>query len=659
MANVDPRLMANAIRFLSMDAIERADEGHPGTPLGGADIATALFTRHLKYNPKAPEWPDRDRFVQSNGHGSMLIYSLLYLTGYEKITIEEIKRFRELGSECPGHPEYNPAAGIETTTGPLGQGIANAVGMAVTEAALNQRFGSDIVDHYTYALVGDGCLMEGIAQEVISLAGHLRLGKLIVLWDDNRITDDGVTMQALSDDVRGRFQISGWQVIDVDGHDPEALEATIRLAKTDPRPSMIACRTTIGAGVARIAGKREAHGSRIFKEDTAAARELLAWPHAPFDIPADILGAWREAGRRGETDYRAWQARFAALDPKEQAEFDRMMAGKLPDGWVDTLAAFKRRMEEERPEQATVRSSGMIVELLAEAIPELMGGAPDLEAATKHKNHMIPFTADNRAGRYIHYGVREHAMGSMMNGMVAHRGLKPYGITFLVFSDYERPALRMAAMMGLSTLFLFSHDSIGIGKNGPTHQPIEMLASLRAIPNMYVFRPADAVETAECWEMALMRKDGPSSLIFSRQAVPAVRLAESEENRSARGAYVLTEAEAGPRRVTLFATGSEVGLAVKARRLLETDGVGTAVVSMPCWEVFEEQDEDYRNAVLGKGTVCVAVEAAARIGWDRYIGPDGAFVGMSTFGASGPLEEVFIHFGITAEHVVQEARRRL
>ncbi len=657
--DVDPIRMANAIRFLSMDAIERANDGHPGTPLGGADIVTALFTQHLKFDPKNPTWPDRDRFVQSNGHGSMLIYSLLHLSGYERITIDAIRNFRELGSECPGHPEYDPHVGIETTTGPLGQGIANAVGMAVAEARLAAVFGPEVVDHYTYALVGDGCLMEGVAHEVIALAGHLKLGKLIFLWDDNRMTDDGATDQALGDDVRARFAAAGWQVIDTDGHDAEQVSAAIFLAKRDPRPSVIACRTTIGAGIPRIQGTRAAHGGRVYDTDTVAAREHLGWPHAPFEIPADVLGAWRTAGGRGAADRIAWEERMAQQTPETRAEFARLMAGDLPEGWRDTLSAFRRRMVDEHPEQPGITTSGQIVDVLADAIPELFGGAPDLEAATKHKNRMAPFGAERRDGRYLHYGVREHAMGSMMNGMVAHRGVKPYGVTFLVFSDYERPALRMAAMMGLPTLFLFSHDSIGIGKNGPTHQPVEMLASLRAIPNMAVMRPADAVEAAECWEVALDRRDGPTSLIFSRQAVPTVRRAHRDDNPCRRGAYVLAEAACGPRRVSLLATGSEVAIALAARESLEAEGIATAVVSMPCWELFEAEDPAYREAVLGAGCVRVAVEAAVRLGWERWIGIDGGFVGMSSFGASGPVPDLFRHFGITPEAVAAAARARL
>jgi transketolase len=588
----------------------------------------------------------------------MLIYSLLHLAGYEKLGIEELKRFRKLGSHCAGHPEYDPAAGIEVTTGLLGQGIANAAGMAVAEAFLNHRLGPEIVDHYTYALVGDGCLEEGVGQEVISLAGHLRLGKLIFLWDDNRITDDGSIDLALSDDIQGRFRVSGWHVQDVDGHDPEALDAAIRLAKKDPRPSMITCTTVIGRGIARVEGTRAAHSSRVTKEDTEAARKSLNWPHGPFAMPDDILSAWRDAGRRNLPEYQAWQARVAALSPERRRELDRLQAGRLPEDWKAKLRAWKRRAADEQRREHGFITSGDIVELLAEAIPELISGAPDLEGATKHKRSLRAFTATDRGGRYIHYGVREHVMGSMLNGMAAHRGVVPVGVTYLVFSDYERPAIRMAALMGLPVQFVFTQDSIGIGTNGPTHQPVEFLASLRAIPNMLVLRPADAVEAAECWEIAVGRS-GPCSLIFSRQPLEPTGRAEGDENLSTRGGYVLAQPQGGARRATLFATGSEVSVALKARALLQADGIPTAVISMPCWELFEQQEEAYRREVIGRGTARVAVEAAVRQGWERWIGEDGGFVGMSSFGASGPEQELFEHFGITPERVAGEVRSRL
>jgi transketolase len=658
MSAVDPWLMANAIRFLSIDAIERVGEGHPGTPLGAADTVTALFTRHLRFNPADPTWFDRDRFVESNGHGSMLLYSLLYLTGYEKITLGEIRTFRQLGSHCEGHPEFDPAAGIEITTGPLGQGIANAAGMAVAETFLSKWLGPELVDHNTYALVGDGCLQEGVGHEVISLAGHLGLGKLTFLWDDNRMTDDGAIDIATSDDMLARFRLSNWHVQEVDGHDAEAVSAALLLAKRDPRPSMIACTTVIGRGLPKVEGTRAAHSARITKEIAAAAREHLEWPHAPFEVPDPVLNAWRDAGRRSLPAYEAWQARVQALNPEKRRLLDRLREGRLPDGWERPLLAFRdRALQEPRPEYG-IKLSGDIVDLLSDAIPELLSGAPDLEGATGHKRKLAPFSGRNPDGRYVHYGIREHAMGSMLNGMAAHGGVVPVGVTYLVFSDYMRPALRLAAMMGLPVQFVFSHDSIGIGRNGPTHQPVEYLASLRAIPNMLVLRPADAVEAAECWQVALSRRTGPSSLIFARQPLQPVRSGDPGPNLSSRGAYVVVGPE-GRRRATILATGSEVGLAIKARELLEAEGVPTAVVSMPSWELFEEQDEAYRQEVLGPGTVRVAVEAAVRLGWDRYIGAEGGFVGMSGFGASGPEDELFAHFGITPERVVAEVRQRL
>lgn len=659
MTQASRRLMANAIRFLSMDAIERAGEGHPGTPLGAADITTALFADHLKFNPKDPLWFDRDRFVQSNGHGSMLLYSLLHLAGYEKISLDEIKRFRVLGSHTAGHPEFDREAGIEVTTGLLGQGIANATGMALAEALLNHWFGPGIVDHRTYALVGDGCLQEGIGHEVISLAGHLRLGKLTFLWDDNLITDDGDIQLAMSDDMAARFRASNWHVQEVDGHDIEAISAALAQAKLDPRPSMIACRTRIGRGIPRVEGSRAAHGGRVFKADTDAAREYLGWSHAPFEIPDEIRASWRAAGDRNLPDYAAWQERIAAMDPQLRREFERLREGRLPEGWEERLEAFKASAVESGHTDHGYKISGDIVELLSEAVPELLSGAPDLEGATLHKRSLASFSAGDRGGRYVHYGVREHAMAAMLNGIASHGGIVPTGITYLVFSDYNRAGMRMAALMGLPVKFVFSHDSIGIGTNGPTHQPIEFLASFRAMPNMLVLRPADAVEAAECWQIAMEHRTGPSSLMFARQPLAPVRTAHSRENLASRGAYVLAEAEGGARRATILATGSEVTIALEARAVLQAEGIATAVVSMPCWELFEQQDESYRRQVIDRGTVRVAVEAAARLGWDRYIGEDGGFVGMSSFGASGSTPDLYAHFGITPEAVAEQVRARL
>jgi transketolase len=653
-----PQRMADAIRFLAIDAIVRAGEGHQGVPLGMAEIATALYTRHLKFDAADPTWPDRDRVVLSNGHGSMLLYALLHLSGYERMGIDQVSRFRDFGSRCEGHPEFDPASGIEVTTGPLGQGIANAFGMAVAEAWLNARFGSGVVDHFTYAFVGDGCLQEGIGQEMISLAGHLRLSKLVLLWDDNRITDDGATSLAISEDVAARFRIAGWHVVEVDGHDLEAVSAAIGQARADPRPSLLACRTVIAKGVARLQGQRGGHSARLFAEDAARAREELGWPHLPFELPADVSAAWREAGLRHRAERDAWQARVQALPDAQRAEFERLVAGELPDGWRDVLRDYKREAIGREPAASGIFISAEINDLLVDRMPERMVGCADLEAPTNHKRRLAAFTADDRRGAYVHCGVREHVMGAMANGMAAHGGVVPLAVTYLAFSDYERPALRMAALMGLPVKFVFSHDSIGIGKNGPTHQPVEILASLRAMPNMLVLRPADAAEAAECWEIAFEHRSGPSTLVFARQALPHVRRVHSDANLSRRGAYVLADAEGGAREVTLLATGSEVLIALAAREVLQAAGLPTAVVSMPSWELFEAQDHAYRDRVLGAADgVRVACEAAVRFGWDRWLGARGGFVGMRGFGASGPAETLYAHFGITADAIVADVQR--
>jgi transketolase len=655
----EPGRMANAIRFLAIDAIVRAGEGHQGVPLGMAEIATALYTRHLKFDAADPSWPDRDRVVLSNGHGSMLLYALLHLSGYEHFGIEQISSFRDFGSRCEGHPERDIGAGIEVTTGPLGQGIANAMGMAVAEAYLNARFGEGLVNHRTYAFVGDGCLQEGVGQEMISLAGHLRLGKLTLLWDDNRITDDGATVLSISEDVAERFRVAGWHVLELDGHDLEAVSTALDAARADPRPSLLACRTVIARGIARLQGQRGGHSGRLFAEDAAAARAALGWPHPPFEVPAEVLATWREAGRRQRSERDAWRGRVAALPEAQRAEFERILAGELPTGWRETLAKYKQEAPQREPLASGITISAEINDALAELMPERMVGCADLEAPTGHKRRLAAFSADDRCGPYVHCGVREHLMGAMANGMAAHGGIDPLAVTYLAFADYERPAMRMAALMGLPVRFVFSHDSIGIGRNGPTHQPVEILASLRAMPNMLVLRPADAVEAAECWEVVLEQRSAPASLVFARQALPHVRRMPTSANLSRRGAYVLAEGADGRREVTLLATGSEVALALAARDVLQAAGTPTAVVSMPCWELFEQQDSAYRTSVLGPGTVRVGCEAALRFGWDRWLGERGAFVGMSGFGASGPAETLYRHFGITPEAIVAAARRLL
>lgn len=647
--------LANAIRALSMDAVEAANSGHPGMPMGMADAATVLFTRYLKFDPGAPEWPDRDRFVLSAGHGSMLLYSLLHLTGYEDMTLEELKRFRQLGSRTAGHPEYGHAAGIETTTGPLGQGLATAVGMALAERMQNARYGDGLVDHYTYVIAGDGCLMEGISHEAIDLAGHLRLRRLVVLFDDNGISIDGATSLSTSTDQLARFSAAGWRVARVDGHDPEAVAKEIAAAKASDRPSLIACKTTIGFGAPTMQGTEAVHGSALGAEEVARARQTLGWPYPAFEIPAGILSAWRGFGARGGKERAAWEKRLAGAEAKVQDAFTAGVSGALPAEFGATVEALKKGFSAEKPKLATRQSSQKVLEALVAAVPNLLGGSADLTGSvgTKTKNY-VPVTARNYGGTYIHYGVREHGMGAAMNGIALHRGFIPYGGTFLVFADYSRPAIRLAALMGQRVVHVLTHDSIGLGEDGPTHQPVEHLASLRAIPNLHVYRPADAVEAAEAWAAALTRESGPSAMVLTRQGLPTLRTLHTAENLVAKGAYVLVEPQGG-RQVTLLATGSEVSLAVEAQKTLAAEGIRAAVVSMPCWERFRDQPAAYRRQVLGTAPR-VAVEAAVRMGWHEWIGPDGAFVGMTGFGASGPGPALYAHFGITPAAVAQAAR---
>jgi transketolase len=652
--------MANAIRFLSVDAVQAANSGHPGMPMGMADVATVLFAHFLKFDPKAPKWPDRDRFVLSAGHGSMLLYALLYLTGYEDMTIDEVRNFRQLGARTAGHPEYGHATGIETTTGPLGQGLTNAVGMALAERLQNQRFGSAVVDHFTYAIAGDGCLMEGISQEAISFAGSLRLGKLIVLWDDNGICIDGPTEMTTADDQPARFAASGWHVQSVDGHDHEAVAAAIAAAQAADRPSFIACRTTIGYGAPTKAGTAATHGAPLGDDEISAMRAALGWAHEPFVVPDDILASWRNAGARGGVDRAGWDSRMADLDAATRAEFERSTDGQLPHGWETALDDHKQRLADEAPTWATRKASGEALAALTQVIPDLIGGSADLTGSVNTKTAETgPVSADDFSGRYIHYGVREHAMAAIMNGIALHGGFVPYAGTFLVFTDYMKGAMRLSALMEQRVVYVLTHDSIGLGEDGPTHQAVETLASLRALPNFNVYRPADAVETAECWALALTSANTPSGMVLTRQGLPALRTEHYEENKCARGGYILADADGGDRQVTLLATGSEVSIAIEARQRLQEKGVPTAVVSMPCWELFDNQDDAYRQEVLGTGGVRVAVEAAVRQGWDRYLGANGAFVGMTGFGASAPAGQLFEHFGITAGAVVAAAEARL
>lgn len=647
--------LANAIRALSMDAVQRANSGHPGAPMGMADMATVLFTRHLKFDAANPDWADRDRFVLSNGHASMLLYSLLYLSGSPDMTIDELKNFRQLGSRTPGHPEYGYAAGVETTTGPLGQGIANAVGMALAERMMNARYGDDLVDHHTYVFAGDGCLMEGISHEAISLAGHLKLARLIVLFDDNDISIDGSTDLSVSDDQLARFKASGWDVARIDGHDPEALDKAITAAKSTDTPSLIACRTVIGYGAPSKQGTAATHGAPLGDEEIAGTREALGWPHAPFEIPADVLNAWRAAGARGAAERTAWESRLSAADAGIREAFQAAVAGDLPANFGDVVNVHKKKLSAELPKLATRVSSQQALDAIAPVVETLIGGSADLTGSNNTKAAcMTPVSASDYGGRYVYYGVREHGMAAAMNGMALHGGFIPYSGTFLTFTDYCRPSIRLSALMGLRVIYVMTHDSIGLGEDGPTHQPVEHVASLRAMPNVNVFRPADAVETAECWALAVQNEHTPSVLALTRQGLPTVRTEHTDENLSARGAYVLREAD-GNRAATILATGSEVELALQARETLQANGIPTAVVSMPCWELFDAQDAAYRAATLGDG-VRVAVEAGVTFGWTRYGVAEDNVVGMPGFGASAPAPEVYKHFGITADAVVERVR---
>ena len=651
--------MANALRALAMDAVEAAKSGHPGMPMGMADVATVLFAEHLKFDPTDPHWPDRDRFVLSAGHGSMLLYGLLHLTGYPGVTLDEIKHFRQLGHMTAGHPEYGHIVGAEVTTGPLGQGITNAVGMAFAERLLNARFGDELVDHHTYVIAGDGCLMEGISHEALSIAGHYKLGKLIVLWDDNSISIDGSTELAVSDDQEMRFRAHGWHVQKVDGHDPHAVSKAIAAAKavTD-KPSMIACKTTIGLGAPSKAGTAAVHGAALGAKEIEGARIKLDWPYDAFEVPDDIRASWKEVAAKGAAPHAAWSKRRAAAKPEVRETFDRQIAGELTPGWEKAIVEIVAKFAADKPKIATRQASQLVLDALAPTLPEFLGGSADLTGSnlTRAKSQ-LPVTNKDFSGSYVHWGVREHGMAAAMNGIAVHGGLVPYGGTFLVFADYNRPAIRLAALMGIRVIHVLTHDSIGLGEDGPTHQPVETLASLRAIPNLLVFRPADPIETAECWALALQHKTRPSVLALSRQGIPTLR-ASGAENSSSRGAYVLAPAS-GPRKATLLATGTEVSLAITAREKLEAQGIPTAVVSMPSWELFAEQTHAYRTEVLGETDNRIAIEAAVGFGWERWIGPKGRFVGMSSFGASGPAEKLYQHFGITVEAVVAAAKEGL
>ncbi|MEM7328750.1 MAG: transketolase [Pseudomonadota bacterium] len=652
---VSTRDMANAIRALSMDAVEAAKSGHVGLPLGMADAATVLFTKFMKHNPADPNWADRDRFVLSAGHGSMLVYSLLHLTGYDSVSRDDIRNFRQLGRPTAGHPENFVTKGVETTTGPLGQGITTAVGMAMAERHLNARFGDELVNHKTYVIAGDGCLMEGISQEAITLAGHLKLSNLIVLFDDNAVTIDGGTDMADSTDQCMRFEASGWATRKVDGHDASDVEAALAWAQDQDKPVMLAVKTIIGYGANR-AGTGPAHGGPYGEEEVATVRENIGWPHAPFEVPAEIETAWLDAGKRAHAEHLAWQNRLD--NHADKAAFETAMAGALPANLSDIVNAHKKSVIDGGKDDATRKWSGAALEPLTEAIPEMIGGSADLTGSNNTKtSHTAPLSPDNWAGRYVHYGIREHAMAAAMNGMALHGGVIPYSGTFLVFADYSRAAIRLGALMGERVIHVMTHDSIGLGEDGPTHQPVEHVASLRAMPNMTVFRPCDGVEAAECWELALRNDTGPSTLALTRQKVKSARATHTDENLSANGGYVLSDAEGA--KAVLIATGSEVEIAMAAQTALANKGVPVRVVSMPSMDLFEQQTESYQAETLGGDLPRIAIEAGVRFGWDRWIGHDGGFVGMASFGASAPYQDLYNHFNITADAVIAEVEKRI
>ena len=656
---------ACALRVLAMDAVQAANSGHPGMPMGMADVATVLFQNHLKFDASEPTWPDRDRFVLSAGHGSMLLYGLLHLTGYPEMTIDQLRNFRQMGSKTAGHPEFGHAPGIETTTGPLGQGLATAVGMAMAEQSMAARFGRKVVDHHTYVIAGDGCLMEGISHEAIGLAGRQKLGKLIVLWDDNGITIDGkVEMSDITDQTK-RFQAAGWSVFACDGHDPVAIDEAIEAAKKSRKPSLVACKTHIGYGAPTKQDTAKAHGSPLGDTEIAAVREAYGWNHAPFDIPADLKSAWEAIGSKGSAARAEWMAEFSGLTERRQELFNRVVSNSVPKQLTGAIRRFKKEISEKAPKVATRKSSEMALEVINKVMPETIGGSADLTGSNNTLTDGLgTFDVTNRKGRYVYYGIREHGMAAAMNGMALHGGVMPYGGTFMVFTDYARGAMRLSALMNQRVAYVMTHDSIGLGEDGPTHQPVEHLASLRAMPNMNVFRPADTIETVEAWELAVTTSGTPSVLALSRQGLPTLRTEHKPQNLSARGAYILAEAD-GQRQVVLMATGSEVEIAMAARDLLQAKNIGTRVVSMPCMELFEQQVAAYRQRVLPRGPVRVAVEAGIRQGWDRWLlGERGreqkaAFVGMDGFGASGPIDDVYAHFGITAEAVAEKAESLL
>ena len=646
--------MADAIRFLAMDGVQTANSGHPGMPMGMADAAVALFADHIHIDPTCPTWPDRDRFILSAGHGSMLHYALNHLLGYKDMDAGQLKQFRQLGARTAGHPEYGHADGIETTTGPLGQGITTAVGMALAERRLASQFGRALVDHFTYVIAGDGCLMEGISHEAIDMAGHLKLGRLIVLWDDNDISIDGNTDIATSTNQLARFKAAGWQVTRVDGHDSDAVSAAIDVAKKSRKPSLVACKTVIGFGAPTLAGSHKTHGAPLGDDEIQATRTALGWDHPPFEIPSDIRSLWQEIATRGLDMRTHWQSRLDSSVKKSR--FERAMSGELPKALATRMRRYKKQLKAELPKVASRQASQMALEVINAAVPTMVGGSADLTGSNLTKtSQMRSITPGNYRGNYVHYGIREHAMGAVMNGMALHGGMIPYGGTFLVFSDFMRGSMRLSALMKQRVIYVLTHDSIGLGEDGPTHQPIEHLAMLRATPNMNVYRPCDAVETAEAWEIALESSETPSVMALSRQGLPTVRTERTNENLTQKGGYILRNVR-GARDITVMATGSEVAIALDAADVLKDQGYNVAVVSMPCWELFDHQSDQYRQSVLGSAPR-IAIEALIGFGWDRYLRTQDVFIGMHDFGASGPAPELYQHFGITKERICETAHR--
>ena len=653
------RELSNAIRFLSIDAVEKANSGHPGLPMGMADVATILFKYYLRFNPKNPGWINRDRFVLSAGHGSMLLYSLLYLTGYKSISLKDIQNFRQLNSICAGHPEYKKNSGIETTTGPLGQGLSNAVGMAIAEEILKKKFGSSLINHKTYVVTSDGDLMEGISHEAMSLAGHLKLKNLVVFFDNNKISIDGSTKLAISDNYKKRFESYGWSFQEVNGHNEKQISRAIKKALKSKKPSLISCKTIIGYGSPNKSGKESSHGAALGNKEVELVRKKLKWKYGPFEIPKEILNEWREIGKKGNLQEKKWNSIFNKKGKKVKDEFSRVINEKLPKNLDKIIEEEKRKFFDSKPTIASRNSSASVLEAVTNNLPELIGGSADLSGSTNTKTkHSTIIKPSNFKGNYIHYGVREHAMAGIMNGMALHGGIIPYGGTFLIFLDYCKPSLRLSAFMGLKVIYIFSHDSIGLGEDGPTHQPIEHLVHLRAIPNLNVFRPADTIETLECWEIALKSSTNPSVIALSRQKLPFVTETFSKKNMSRLGAYEIIETKTVPE-VTLIASGSEVQIAIDAKKKLENVNINSKVVSMPCQELFDKQSKEYREKIIDKESIKISIEAGSIFGWEKYVGPNGISLGMKSFGKSAPYKKIYEHFNLTSDNIVKLTRKIL